>query len=70
MPVKGIYNENEFYTVNYWQNKLAERVKQEAEQVAETLLGYYTYDCVIFWYNETVGRESPESNDVRIADQP
>ena len=33
MPVKGIYNENEFYTVNYWQNKLAERIKQEADQV-------------------------------------
>ena len=35
MPVKGIYNENEFYTVNYWQNKLAERVKQEADQVTD-----------------------------------
>ena len=34
MPVKGIYNENEFYTVNYWQNKLADRIKQEADQVA------------------------------------
>ncbi|MDE3269184.1 MAG: hypothetical protein OYH77_02755, partial [Pseudomonadota bacterium] len=35
MTVKGIYNENEFYTFNYWQNKLAERVKDEADRVAD-----------------------------------
>ena len=33
MAVKGIYNENEFYTFNYWENKLAERIKSEADRV-------------------------------------
>lgn len=35
MSVKGIYNENEFYTFNYWENKLAERIKAEADRVTD-----------------------------------
>lgn len=33
MAVKGIYNENEFYTFNYWETKLAERIKAEADRI-------------------------------------
>ncbi len=33
MAVKGIYNENEFYTFNYWETKLADRIKAEADRI-------------------------------------